>query len=377
MYRSLLTGIVLIAVCGTQAGCLEAMLRDRPRPYSARTASAYPTESPLYSPVARAKVKSYLDRLGKVAPPPDAAAQRRPEPYHPAPMPLLPRPLSDWTGKRTDPYGFNAPTRHVTIPQASATIAMPPPSTPGTTAPSAAAPSSPPAPADDAMTDSIARMQAKAEANPTDINLQRQLRMLLLAAGRDEEALQPIAALGEAENQKIAAALRVMMAVRDGDPLGAGEAAKVLAALETLRKQFEPSVDLDLTIPTTKLCRWVKGYGVYETFATNTFPAGRSEPVIVYCELQNFAATADAAGMFHTKLSMTVGLYDAAGGSAQPAKTVKDIDDISANSRTDFFLTRVFFLAGTLAPGKYTMKVTIEDVLANKIATTTMPITIE
>jgi len=380
MHRSLLAGMVLAAMCGTQVGCLESLIRDRRQPYSPRTAGAYPAAPPPAATAASEQVRQYLRKLGKVTP---ADADDAPVPvrYDPASMPLLPLAVGNPGERKANAFGLNGPTRQVTFPAAGALpSALPsaPPSAPPVppTAGGARAATAPQGLTEKAIANIIAQMTASAEANPADLDLQLRTRLLLLAAGRDASALQPIAALGQTENARIAAILRMMMTVRDRGEgqLDAAEATSRLAALETLRKQLIPLVDLK--IPAVKLCRGVKSYGVYETFATNTFPAGRSQPVIVYCELKNFAATVDAAGMYHTKLSITVGLYDAAGQEAQPVKTAKD-EDVSANCRTDFFLTRVFTLGGALTPGEYTLKIVIEDLMANKAATATVPIVIK
>jgi hypothetical protein len=131
----------------------------------------------------------------------------------------------------------------------------------------------------------------------------------------------------------------------------------------------------DLQIPTIKLCKTVDGFGVYDPFSSTTFVAGKPHTTIVYCELQNFTATVDDAGMYHTHLNMQVVLYDGQ-GKAVHSYHDKNIEDVSANRRSDFFLTRLFVLPNTLPPGDYTLKVTIEEPAANKVQTKSMKITL-
>jgi len=297
----------------------------------------------------------------------------------PIEVPVLPQDMVAPPGSpRPSPLlSPRTPRRRVIIPDHPAPPVVPePPPEPAEPAATAPADEPPPEPAlaPDAIEAYIAAAVARAEAHPDDIDQQIQVRLLLAAAGRDDEALRPIPALSDEENQRVAALLRMIMALRDREPATAQAANERLEALEQLQVDLRSLADLQ--IPVVKLCRQVDGYGVYTPFPSTTFLAGRTQPVIVYCEVRNFSVKPDASGMYRTRLNMTLGLYNDAGELAQPLQTNADIEDLSANQRHDFFLTRVYYFRNDLPAGDYTLKITIEDPAANKVQTASVDVTL-
>ncbi|MFW6146515.1 MAG: hypothetical protein ACOC7R_04195 [Planctomycetota bacterium] len=374
--------LLLTAACLFQAGCIErARHLDQPPAHSSATSEAY--RRPLLESAARNPlVEDYMERLAALQEGRDAveAGDR----LRPLEVPVLPQdmivppdgpPSSPLIAPRT-------PRRQVTIPDRPAPTPAPAPApdakpTPPASAPAAnAPPGEPEAPtlAPDAIEAYIAAAVDRAEANPDDLDQQIQARLLLAAAGRDDEALRPIPDLDSQENQRVAALLQMIIALRDRGAASPEAANERLEALDRLQNQLRSVADLQ--IPVVKLCRQVDGYGVYAPFPNTTFLAGRTQPVIVYCEVRNFSAQSDTTGLYRTRLNMTLGLYDAAGNLAQPLQKNADIEDVSANHRHDFFLTRVYYFRDHLAPGDYTLKITIEDPAANKIQTATVDVTL-
>jgi len=227
-----------------------------------------------------------------------------------------------------------------------------------------------------ALTDYLAYFQALAAENPDNLDMQLQSRMLLVAAGKDESALQPIAGLTDVENQQIASHLRMMMAIRDRkrDAPDPAEAVKRLSALEMLQQELMRYADLQ--IPVMKLCRAVDGFGVYDEITRRSFVAGKTHTMIVYCELRNFAAVRDETGMYRTKLDVKLMLHDVAGDVAYAPREIKGHQDVSANRRRDFYITRILSLPATLSSGEYTLKATITDPVANKVQTKSVKISL-
>jgi hypothetical protein len=130
----------------------------------------------------------------------------------------------------------------------------------------------------------------------------------------------------------------------------------------------------ELTIPTLALCKKVKGFGVYDPMDPE-FAAGREQPVIVYCEVENFASQLNEQQQWETKLKQEVVLYTEGGlpvWQAQP----HTVTDLSRNRRRDFFVVEMVTLPGNLTIGRYLMKVTVIDQHASRIAEATLPIKI-
>ena len=152
-----------------------------------------------------------------------------------------------------------------------------------------------------------------------------------------------------------------------------------------LRDKAAPMIDLaqelnaqaPLTLPTVALCRSVTQFGVYDPFEPPRFPAGRDTHTIVYCEVEHFRSAPASQGGFQTKLTYEAVLYsDADHAVSVISKKPASIVDICRNRRRDFFLADRLTLPATLPVGRYLLKVTVVDQLANRVAEKTVPIVI-
>ncbi len=367
-------------LCLSQAGCLESILRPQ-SPNSPRTTTSY-SSPPFQARAVNKTVEDYVKRLEQVSE--AQALESRPIglSVRPTAIPVVPLENEDFAGpRRPGPFDSRATRRSVYIPSYPPPVIEPPAKVAGapeaipTHASIARTPPSA-SPTFDSIHQYVEAVQARAAANPGDMDLQLQSRLLLAAAGMEAEALQPIPGLNDDENRKVADLLKMAMALRakPSQSMSGQDAADRLEALKRLEDQLKAVADLQ--IPVVKLCSQVDGYGVYVPFARNTFLAGQSQPVIVYCELRNFTITPDTSGMHRTRLNLKLALYNDKGKPAQSVQSDSNIEDVSANRRNDFYLTRVFYLRETLAPGEYTLKITVEDPAANKARSESIIITL-
>jgi hypothetical protein len=129
----------------------------------------------------------------------------------------------------------------------------------------------------------------------------------------------------------------------------------------------------DLTIPAIALCRTVSAFGVYEPIEPARFTALKEHPVIVYCEVENFASHQNDKKFWETRLSQEVVLYTETGLPVWQDKT-ETIPDFARRRRHDFFIVKKTKLPGNVAIGRYLLKVTIVDQQANRVAEATVPV---
>jgi hypothetical protein len=129
----------------------------------------------------------------------------------------------------------------------------------------------------------------------------------------------------------------------------------------------------DLTIPAIALCTKVDGFGVYEPIEPARFTAMKEHPVIVYCEVENFASHQNEKKLWETKLSQEVVLYTETGLPVWQDKT-QSIPDLARRRRHDFFIVKKTKLPDNVAIGRYLLKVTIVDQQANRVAEATVPV---
>ncbi len=163
--------------------------------------------------------------------------------------------------------------------------------------------------------------------------------------------------------------------VRSGAKIDAGTFDRLVA-----RDDSAPAADKPLAIRTVQLCRRVRGFGVYDTFPSNTFLAGRDQRMIVYVELAHFTAVHNAPGAapgtYQVKLRQQVTLYTAADGTEVWRQTPVDIVDESRNRRHDFFVVQLIDLPARLGVGKYMLKVRVSDVHGGSVDEASVPLTL-
>lgn len=256
-------------------------------------------------------------------------------------------------------------------------------STPPTTAPvvQAHAPSpastqpvAPPPPPKIVIKDELAeRVREGLKSAPRDpaANLDYQLVRFL----RDEQTpdLTSLANLSSEDREAVAALMDGLANFRAG--LRADPNAMV-------SKKVRPLVDMgdrlraqgDLQIPSASLCSAVKGYGLYDPLAA-PFAEGRENRALLYCEITGFASRLGDGSAWETRLTQEVVLYR---GEAEVWKKgkVDQIVDRCRNKRHDFYLTNLIQLPASLPAGSYSLKVTIIDQVANRVAETVVPVTI-
>lgn len=114
-------------------------------------------------------------------------------------------------------------------------------------------------------------------------------------------------------------------------------------------------------IRTVKLCKSVRGYGVYEEFESLTFREKVEQPMIVYVELDQFKPVMGQDGKYRVRLTKDIAIYPAAGGEAVWRMRPVEIVDKSRNRRRDFFSIYIMKLSPFLPAGNYNMKVHVID----------------
>lgn len=162
-----------------------------------------------------------------------------------------------------------------------------------------------------------------------------------------------------------------------GRTLGDGNAADA-RALRRAASELADQLDEQqpLTIRNLKLCKRVKGFGVYQTFERNVFLARREHPVIVYAELDHFGHRTESDGRHAVELTQEIVLYNESDGLPVWRQKPTRIIDRSYNIREDFFVVQVVRLSPRLTVGKYRLKVTITDEVGQTIDEASMPIRI-
>jgi hypothetical protein len=221
----------------------------------------------------------------------------------------------------------------------------------------------------------VRQYEALAAKNPADVDVARTLRVLQLLAGEDEKSLAAVPGL-PAEQQKVWRGLMwTMINARDrlAGMSQADQAAEILDALDEVRTTVAKQAPLELG--EVRFCDRVRGFGSYDVVPAARFQ--RRQTVYLYSEVRNFVSERGeggkaggkndkaAEGLYRVLLNERVSLENAEGKSVWQ-DTFPNIEDFCRQARQDFFLTTRLNIPADAAPGKYTLKVTIEDALGHK-----------
>lgn len=210
----------------------------------------------------------------------------------------------------------------------------------------------------------ISALEAQAAAGQAvDPQQQAQLRLLYLLAGRKDDALRPIAGLPQAQQAFWTNELFGLAAVLDTErqPDLARRAAEAANHLEQAQARLRESGVL--LVRNIAFCTEVRSYGITKPFESHQFSPGQE--VLLYAEIENFKSESTPEG-YHTALKSSYEIVDSQGRSVSQHEFPLT-EEHCQNVRRDFFIR--YFLRLPEKPvdeGTYTLRLTIEDTLAQK-----------
>ena len=205
---------------------------------------------------------------------------------------------------------------------------------------------------------------AKHPSTPTDVAQQARLRMLYAAAGRREDALRPIPATSPAGRQflsKELEGLSTWLSLEQAPDAGK-RAAETKAALgEALVKLGESA---PLAVVNIAFCTEIQSYGCTKRFAKYQFQP--NQELLLYAEVENFTSEPTPKG-YHTSLRSNYQILDARG---QPVAehAFATTEEYCQNRRRDFFIGYHLCLPKGIGPGRYRLRLSIEDLKSQKAA---------
>ena len=226
-------------------------------------------------------------------------------------------------------------------------------------------------------TDTIGKQLAQhVHDYPQDLAGQLDYQLLEMLQGESVPQLATLSPLAAEDREVVSALIDGVTNFRDSvrsdsNMLLSRKVRPLLEMADRLRSQAE------LSIPTVALCKRVTGFGVYDPIEGARFMAGQETPVIVYCEVENFASQLNDQKLWESKLKLQVVLYEEQSGmEVWRQKEMRPGVDLSRNRRHDFFMAEMIHLPASLTLGRYLLKVSVEDLGVNRIAENTVGIQI-
>ena len=194
--------------------------------------------------------------------------------------------------------------------------------------------------------------------------VEAKLRLLQLAADRRDEAIQPRSTSSPIEQEFWSNEIYGLATYLDSSKQPDTKKRAALAAPH-LRQAADRLAEFGgLAVKNLHFCTEVKGYGSFVTFPKDEFHPGQE--VLLYCEIENFQSELRDKG-YHTALKARYEVFNASGERIAD----KDLglkEEHCQNRRRDFFVPYFIWMPKQAPPGKYQLKLTLEDVHAAQTA---------
>jgi hypothetical protein len=198
-----------------------------------------------------------------------------------------------------------------------------------------------------------------------------QLRMLYVIAGQSQLAQQAIPNI-DAPTQEFWTSMSCGLATYFEDETIPDPADRITLALQEFRaasQHLQPAAKLE--IHSLTFCDRIDGFGNYHPFERQMFRPG--QPVLVYAEVRNFQTEVAPGGHYRTSLRSTIEiLRNGPDGDLIERKALDPTEDLSRSPRNDYFHSYKLDIPSHLTPGPHTVRLTLEDEISGRIATSTI-----
>ena len=225
-----------------------------------------------------------------------------------------------------------------------------------------------PASVEQARNDLIEALEAEIRQRRSDSTnaeelprLEQQLRLAYLAAGRMDEAVSAVESLDPSQREAykdLMFGLGVWLSPDEARraPL---RSAKVLHSLRDATNDLAAASKLE--VRNLVFCERVDHFGWYSEFPRKEFQP--KQQVILYAEVENFAAEQKGPAGYETELQGSYEILDSSGQIVASRQLQLD-KEVCRNYRRDYFLAYRIYMPETLSPGRYRLELTVEDLKA-------------
>lgn len=209
----------------------------------------------------------------------------------------------------------------------------------------------------------LEKQTAQAPTNNSEIGQHVALRMLYLTAGRRDDALKAIEGISPAQQDFWSKELYGLAACLDHtrNPDASRRAAEANTHLRDATARLGELATLQ--IRNLAFCTEVTSYGVYKPFDVTDFQAGQE--ALLYAEIENFKSEHTERG-YHTAFKASYQILDERGARVDE-KEFAITEEHCQNPRRDFFIRYFIWMPQRIYGGKYTLQLSVEDTLSQKI----------
>jgi hypothetical protein len=153
----------------------------------------------------------------------------------------------------------------------------------------------------------------------------------------------------------------------DGNPV---ESKRYTLAMISQRKALTNLAAVsNLEVRNAAFCSEVEGFGVVEKFPDHNFKP--DQELLLYCELDNFVSSFMEKKGYETQLQGSYEIVDTNGRRVADQLLPMD-SHICRNQRRDYFIAYRIYMPQNIEPGRYQLKLIVEDLKGRKFGQSTL-----
>jgi hypothetical protein len=213
----------------------------------------------------------------------------------------------------------------------------------------------------DALEAEIKQRRAESATDEELPRLEQQLRLAYVSAGRLDDAVTSVESLDPTQREaykNLMFGLGVWLSPDESrrPPL---RSAKVLHSLRDATTDLAAAGKLE--VKNLVFCERVDHFGWYSEFPRKEFQP--RQQVILYAEVENFAAEHKGGAGYETELQGSYVILDSSGQEVASRQLQLD-KEVCRNHRRDYFLAYRIYMPEGISTGRYRLELTVEDLKA-------------
>lgn len=194
---------------------------------------------------------------------------------------------------------------------------------------------------------------------------QLDLRLLYLIADQPGKAIRAVEELPGAEQDFWQELMLALAEYRSQSSTDTEQRMTITTGqLRSAVRQLAPLTSLQ--IRRFEICSRIHSFGRLDSFPANNFDPG--QPLLLYAEIENFAAELTPAGSYRTQFEAELKLYEQGNSKAKETIAIPDISDESTSERSDYYQSFELSLPSHLKSGEYTIRLRLRDRVSGKVA---------
>jgi hypothetical protein len=209
----------------------------------------------------------------------------------------------------------------------------------------------------------LERETAEPPATTAAISRHAGLRLLQLVDGDRDSALRPLTGVSATQQDFWSQQLFGLSTYLDGERTPDDGRRAAAAAVHLRDANLKLGDMATLMVRNLAFATEVHSYGVYKKFEHYEFHSGQE--VLLYAEVENFKSAPTDQG-FHTALRSSYQILDNRGARVDQ-KEFEITEEHCQNPRRDYFIRYFVWMPKRIYGGTYTLQLTIEDTLSQKI----------